>query len=111
MSTHPVPASETDEVPDVPLQFDPIYTNFLIQNDESFATECSETHAFGSQALGGAFNMAQSVVAVSEQGFTTRNNEDQYLVVDTYSWQECLQVIEDYEWTVWDSKPLSVHGA
>ncbi|KAF3032904.1 Proteoglycan-4 [Didymella heteroderae] len=80
----------------VSVNLDPIYAKFLKQADESFATECAEARLFGLEALG---DMTQIPVATSEQRFSACDNQDEYLGVDTYSWHECLQVIEDHEWS------------
>ncbi|KAF3032943.1 hypothetical protein E8E11_002233 [Didymella keratinophila] len=99
---------------DVSLSFDPIYTNFLIRNDIPFANECAKAHLFESQTLGGMTNMAQSFVAASERPLSAYSSRDENLDVDTYSWHECLQIIDDYEWSIPGPEPaksLLVHEA
>lgn len=48
--------------------------------------------------------MVQSSVVASEPPFFTYNSWDEYLGVDTYSWEECLETIENYDWSVSDSE-------
>jgi hypothetical protein len=114
MSTHPPSASNFEKNPDVTPSFDPIYTSFLIHKDELFATECAQTRLFGSKALCGVSEMAHILDAASEQPLSVYNGRKEYLDVDTHSWRECLQIIDDHEWTVSNPDPgesLSVHGA
>lgn len=104
MSTHPLPASNTDAVPNDSQSLESIYTDFLIRNDEAFASGYAGIQVLGYQAPGSVSNMVQSSVVASEPPFFTYNSWDEYLGVDTYSWEECLETIENYDWSVSDSE-------
>ena len=113
MSTHRLPGSNIDGLPDVSPVFEPIYTNFLVQIDEPFANECAETRLFSSQPLGNMSNMALSSVTALGRPFSVYISRDEYLDADTYSWHECLQIIDEYEWPAPNpvaGKSLSAHG-
>lgn len=99
MSNQHSPAFDTDEVPGDSRTLDFIYTKFLIYNDRSFATECARLRFLGPQTTGSESNMAQYSVAAPQQHPHTYKYPDEYLDVDTYTWEDCLQTIEDHEWS------------
>jgi hypothetical protein len=100
MSSRPLPGSSINGLPVVSPVFEPIYTDFLIHNDEPFADECAKTRLGGPQTLGDVCTMAQSSIAASERPLPMYSSRNEYVDVDTYSWHDCLQIIDEYEWPV-----------
>lgn len=100
MSTHPISASHTNGAPDASPPLDLIYTNFLIYNGRSFATDYDqESYLFSLQALGNESTMLQAGVARRQWDLLTYNNADETLDLDVCTWEEGRQILEDYDWS------------